>query len=171
MTTFEHAMLGTTVALAVGCQRRHGWGLVALAAVAGACPDWDGLSIALGGSIYGRVHRVWGHNLLTASLAGLLVGGVGYLCRLSTRVRRATVKLWQPAKSDVQAGGPDSDKVAFSWAALVEWLIVGWLAGVVHLPADVIYSGRPDMMDWPLKLLWPFSPRTGPGRSCPGATS
>ncbi len=148
------------MALAGGSQRRHGWSIVAMAAAAGAFPDWDGLSIVLGGSVYGQVHRVWGHNVLAASLAGLCVGGVGYLCRLSARVRRATVKLWQPAaRKDGADAGPmvEPPRVTFSAIGLTEWLLIGWLAAIIHLPADVIFSGRPGMTDWPLKLLWPFS--------------
>ena len=48
MTFYEHAMLGATLALVAGLQRRHGWRIVAMAAVAAVLPDWDGLTIVLG---------------------------------------------------------------------------------------------------------------------------
>ena len=39
-------------------------------------------------------------------------------------------------------------------------MTVGGMAGLCHLPADVIYSGPAGSMDWPLLLLWPFSERS-----------
>jgi hypothetical protein len=36
---------------------------------------------------------------------------------------------------------------------------MGVLASLSHLPADLIYGGSPGTPDWPLPLLWPFSPR------------
>ena len=32
-------------------------------------------------------------------------------------------------------------------------------ASLSHLAADLVYSSHPRMQDWPLRLLWPFSPR------------
>jgi len=45
MTTYEHAMLGITGALAAGLHRRYGWQIVAMAGVTAVLPDWDGLSL------------------------------------------------------------------------------------------------------------------------------
>ena len=161
-------MLGATVALAGGCLRRHGWAIVAMAAAAGAFPDWDGMSILISGNVFNQVHRIWGHNLLVASLSGLMIGGLGYLCRLSIRVQRATTRLWQPSRnqepgvrgqeSGVRGQESGMAPVRFSRMGLAEWLIIGWLAAAIHLPADAICSGRAGMMDWPIKPLWPFSP-------------
>ena len=107
MTTFEHAMCGATLTLALGCHRTQGWGIVAMAACAAALPDWDGASIAFGGFAYAKVHRVWGHNLLVAGGMGALVGGVGYLAHLSTRFRRkvalATARLWRQSNPTTSA--------------------------------------------------------------------
>jgi hypothetical protein len=155
MTFYEHAMLGATLALAAGGQRRHGWGLVATAAVAAALPDWDGLSLLLGGEAYAKVHRTWGHNFLAASLAGAACGLAGYLCHRSTGFRQCTQALLErlEKRKPQQPGEPSP----FSAGALSVWLLVGVLAALSHLPADLIYGGSPGMPDWPLKLLWPFS--------------
>src|SRR5262249_28013257 len=44
MVYYDHAMVGATLAVAVGAQRRYGWGVVLLAALVGMFPDWDALS-------------------------------------------------------------------------------------------------------------------------------
>jgi hypothetical protein len=157
MTFYEHAMLGATLALAGGAHRRHGWGLVATAAVAAALPDWDGLSLLFGPTAYAGVHRLWGHNVLAAVVAGAVVGSAGYLCALSSRLRAKTLAAlgrleprWKTA-----AALPD----AFSGRGLAVWVCVGVLAASTHLPADLIYSGAPGLPDWGLKFLWPFSQR------------
>src|SRR5262249_8127619 len=128
----------------------HGWALVAVAAAAAAVPDWDGLSLTFGAAAYARVHRAWGHNILVAGISGALVGGAGYLLHLSARVRRAAIRL-QP--------GPPCPAVLppFSAARLAAWGVVGVLAALSHLPADVVYSGHRQMRSWPIQLLWPFS--------------
>src|SRR5262249_22650860 len=105
---------------------------------------------------YSSVHRVWGHNLIAAVTAGVLVGSLGLLCHHSVRVRRQTTlllrKLGQPSTAQ-QADPP------FSAHALAVWLAVRVLACLSHLPADLIYSGSPPAPDWPVPLLWPFSGR------------
>ena len=157
MTFFEHAMLGGTLALAAGGQRRHGWPLVFTAGVAAALPDWDGLSLAFGPTAYSTAHRVWGHNVLAAGLAGAVVGGLGYLCHQSARVRRRVHGLL--ARRDQPPPAPPPPP-PFSALGLAVWVVVGLLAGLSHLPADVIYGGSEGTTDWPVPLLWPFSPRT-----------
>ncbi len=37
--------------------------------------------------------------------------------------------------------------------------MVGALAGITHLPADVIYAEREGGAAWPVPLLWPFDER------------
>lgn len=147
-------MCGATLILAVGCHRTQGWGIAAMAACAAALPDWDGASIAFGGSAYAKVHRVWGHNILVAGGMGALVGGIGYLAHLSTRFRRklslATARFWP--RRDLTAPTP-----VYSGHALLLWCLIGVLAGLVHLPADIVYSGHPEMRSWPVPLLWPFT--------------
>jgi hypothetical protein len=145
-------MLGVTLGLATGCHRRREWLLVAVAGVAAALPDWDGLSLAFGADAYSRVHRAWGHNLLVAGTTGALVGAAGYLCHLSMWVQRATVRLLP--KSEAAA---DPVPPAFSALKLAKWLIVGLLASLSHLPADLVYSGHPQMRSWPIQVFWPFS--------------
>jgi membrane-bound metal-dependent hydrolase YbcI (DUF457 family) len=146
MTTFEHAMLGLTMALAAGAHRRHGWALPATAAVAAALPDWDAVALVFGAEAFSKVHRVWGHNVLCAGLLGALTGGVGYLCYLSVRVRKRVRTFLQ--RSDVHLG----PSLSFQGTDLAVWLSVGVFAGVSHLPADLIYP-------WPIALLWPFTDR------------
>jgi membrane-bound metal-dependent hydrolase YbcI (DUF457 family) len=150
VTIFEHAMLGSTLALALGCRRRHGWALVVVAAVAAALPDWDGLSLAFGVIAYAKVHRVWGHNVLIASIVGATAGGLGYLVQRASRFRRATVRLW-PRLAASEPIPP------FSGFRLACWVVVGMLAALSHLPADLVYSGNSQMRSWPVQLLWPFS--------------
>lgn len=153
MTVYEHAMLGSSVSLLGNVHRRHGWGLVAAAAAAGALPDWDGLSLAFGPTAYADVHRAWGHNLLAAALAGAAVGGVGYLCHRSVRVRRAALRFLPPTGPAAAPAPP------FAPHALAVWVAVGVVAALSHLPADLIYSGGAGLPDWPVPLLWPFSHR------------
>ncbi len=144
MTTFEHAMVGLSLALAGGAHRRHGWALPATAAVAAALPDWDAASIVLGADAYSKAHRVWGHNLLCAGLLGAVTGGVGYLCYLSVRAR-------EKVRSFLRRPEPDL-RPSFRRTDLVVWVLVGVLAGLAHLPADLVYP-------WPIALLWPFAER------------
>src|SRR4051812_14031901 len=91
MTFYEHAMLGGTLALAPGAQRRHGWPVVLMAGLAAPLPDWAGRSLALGPLAYASVLRVWGHNLLAAALAGGLTGCLALLCQRSAHARKQPV--------------------------------------------------------------------------------
>ncbi len=147
MTVFEHAMFGVNLALTAGVQRRHGWGLVGAAAVAAALPDWDGLSILLGGSAFAAAHRVWGHNLLAAGLSGAAVGVIALLVVRSDRVRARLVL----------PGAPLPASPPRSLATPAMWAVVGALAGLSHLPADIVFNGGTDLPVWPVPLLWPFS--------------
>lgn len=140
MMYYDHAMLGIAVALAAGAHRRHGWPLVGTAAVAAMLPDWDGLSELIGPMTYRQIHRVWGHNLLAAALASGFLAAVGYLCQLSIRLR--------PGEARVYSGH-----------ALAVWVAVGVLVALSHVLADLIYAGTRVAPDWPVALLWPFSPR------------
>jgi membrane-bound metal-dependent hydrolase YbcI (DUF457 family) len=151
MTVYEHAMLGTTLALGLGTQRRHGWEIVAMAAAAAALPDWDGLTLALGPQAYAAGHRTWGHNLLAATLTGVLTGAVGYLAQRSTGVRRALPRFDGFPIADAPSG-------AFSTLALGVWVLVGAVASLSHLAADLLFSGTPEA-SWPVPLLWPWSDR------------
>jgi membrane-bound metal-dependent hydrolase YbcI (DUF457 family) len=148
MTTYEHAMFGASLALFAGMRRRHGWELVATAAVAAALPDWDSLSILFGATAYSNAHRLWGHNLLAAGLGGAVTGIVGFLAARSNRVRSFLIR--PPA-----VASPPPPRTA---ATLFLWIIVGTLAGLSHLLADIVFNGGTGLPAWPVKLLWPFSP-------------
>jgi membrane-bound metal-dependent hydrolase YbcI (DUF457 family) len=147
MTVYEHAMLGVNLSLFAGLRRRYGWWLVAVAGVAAALPDWDGLSIAFGPTAYARAHRVWGHNLLVAGLAGLSVGIVGWLVTRSSRVQTLAARY--------SVAAPRSPGVS----GVVVCSFTGMLAGLSHLPADVVFNGGRDLPAWPVPLLWPFDSR------------
>jgi membrane-bound metal-dependent hydrolase YbcI (DUF457 family) len=148
VTIFEHAMLGATIALAAGVQRRHGWGLVVTAAVAATLPDLDGLTLAFGPAAYATGHRVWGHNFLVAGMTGGLAGAIGYLCHQSTRVRRRLLR--RTEKGEAPPASP---------TAPTTWVAMGCLAGLSHPLVDVIYSGT-RQAPWPVALLWPFTTRS-----------
>ena len=140
MTTYEHAMLGLTLALAAGAHRRHGWALPVTAAVAAALPDWDAVTIFFGPEAYATGHRTWGHNLLCAGSLGALTGALGFLCYASVRGRRAAFPL------------PDGDRPVrppLTARDFVGWVLMGLLAGLSHLLVDAVYP-------WPIPLLWPF---------------
>ncbi len=149
VTVYEHAMLGANLALLAGVRRRHGWGIVAAAAVAAALPDWDGLSILFGPTAYADAHRVWGHNLLAAGLGGVAVGLLGLLVARSVRVRTWLAR--PPA-------GPPAPPPASAGTAVV-WAVVGGVAGLSHLLADVVFNGGAGLPAWPVPLLWPWTRR------------
>jgi hypothetical protein len=154
MTVYEHAMLGGTLALAVGLHRRHGWRGVGMACVAAALPDADGLSLLAGPTAYARAHRVLGHNLIAATALGLLAGSAGYFAARSARAQRAAAALLARLASDVKVS---ADARPFAWRDLLLWTVFGLVAALSHLPADIVYSGHPDLPPWPVPLLWPFS--------------
>ncbi|MBI3464700.1 MAG: metal-dependent hydrolase [Planctomycetes bacterium] len=157
MTFYEHAMLGATLALAAGLQSRHGWGIVAMAAVAAVLPDWDGLTIVFGATAYDRSHRIWGHNLMTAGMLGALTGAAEYFCNLIGRLGRVIGGLLtSPASGSAVV---PAEPIPFSFCDCAVWGLVGSLASLSHLAVDLIYSGHPRMSDWPLRLFWPFSDR------------
>ena len=147
MTVYEHAMLGVNLSLFAGLRRRYGWWLIAVAGVAAALPDWDGLSIVFGPAAYTRAHRVWGHNLLAAGFGGLGVGIVGWLLARSSPVRTLAGRHAIAAP----APGPPSK--------LVLWACTGAIAGLSHLPADIVFNGGSNLPAWPVPLLWPFDRR------------
>jgi hypothetical protein len=139
MVYYDHAMVGATLALALGAQRRHGWPVVVLAALAGMFPDWDATPKHLSPSTYQAGHRVWGHNLFAVTLAGLALGGLGYLTHRSTRARAGSAPL-----PDTSGPGP--------------WLVLGVLILWSHPLFDLLYCGLDRDADWPVALLWPVVP-------------
>jgi membrane-bound metal-dependent hydrolase YbcI (DUF457 family) len=154
MTVFEHTMVGISGTVAFGLERRGGWRLVALAGLCAALPDWDGLTLLLGGSCYAEGHRVWGHNLLVGALAAALVAALLYRVDLLGGARRWLCRRW-PALPPEDPAGP-SPRSAGGWAT---WTAVAILASYSHLALDVAYSTGRNLSDWGVPLGWPFSAR------------
>lgn len=159
MTVFEHVMMGTSLALAARLQQRHGWHMAALAGVAAALPDWDGLTILLGGRTYALGHRVWGHNFLSAAVLGGVAGLVEYRwAPLGRLIDRAAVRKGRLGTDAAGIRAPPHRHDPLLWVA------VGAAAAVSHLFADYFYSGYGGeaawrQQTWPLQLFWPFSHR------------
>ncbi len=146
-------MLGIDGVLALGLHRKYGWQLVALAGVAATLPDWDGLSILVNAQWFNESHRVWGHNLLSCLVLGLLIGGCDYRWDLVTRVARGLSRLgrWEIAPSQLDV------RHHCNWSGLRIWLLTATLAALSHLSADLVVSGTATLGDWSLPLLWPWS--------------
>jgi len=155
MTTFEHAMLGVDGALAAGLDRRWGWPIVALAGFVAVLPDWDGLAILFGVGVFDRVHRTVGHNLLVCLSLGALVAALEYRFSLALRLKEWAGRRFRALASQE----PSPKRRVFRLGELSVWLAVGIVASLSHLAADVVFSGHPQLSDWGLRLLWPFSDR------------
>jgi membrane-bound metal-dependent hydrolase YbcI (DUF457 family) len=134
MEYYDHGMVGATLAVAVGAQRRHGWPVVVLAALAAMFPDWDALSKHISADTYHSGHRAWGHNLFAVTLAGLLLGGLGYWIHQS--VRRGA----DPPRAHSRLGS---------------WLLLAVAIMWTHPLLDVLYCGLGQRADWPVRLFWP----------------
>lgn len=138
MVYYDHAMVGATLAVAVGAQRRYGWGVVLFAALVGMFPDWDALSKHFSPQTYKAGHRVWGHNLFAVTLAGAALGAAGYLIHRSLAARR-------PPGEAPAPGGPGP------------WVALGLLVMWSHPLLDLLYCGLDREADWPVSLLWPLA--------------
>ena len=155
MTTYEHAMLGVTGALAAGLHRKYGWEIVALAGFVAVVPDWDALSILFGAAEFDRVHRTLGHNLLVCVPLGVAVGALEHRYRLARRLREwagRRMRMFRPAEGLAQ-GATSHPR------ALGIWLLIALLASLSHLAADLVFSGHAELSDWGIRLFWPFSDR------------
>jgi len=148
-------MLGITGVLATGLNRRYGWPIVGLAAVAAVSPDWDALTIVAGSAPFAASHRVWGHNVLVCVLTGLLMGVVDYRFDVVTRCGRFLTRRLHLALP----GASPRVREAFPFSGFVAWTSVAVLAAVsaTHLAADLVFSGTETLPDWELQLWWPFS--------------
>ena len=144
MTTFEHAMLAGNLAAAAGLHRRHGHGVLAIAAVAGASPDRDGVTFLWSVEAFDRGHRVWGHGLPVAVPVGAAVGAAAACAGLGRRAVAAVGKLEGVPALDGRGCGVG---VAAG---------IGAAAAASHIPADVVVSGTDTLADWPVPVLWPF---------------
>jgi membrane-bound metal-dependent hydrolase YbcI (DUF457 family) len=127
MMYYDHAMVAASLAVGVGAQRRYGWAIVVMAALAGMSPDWD----VLPRRSHPDAHRVWGHNLFAVTLIGAAVGAAGYLVCQPDRDR-----------------GPRRGGLAL-------WVALGTLIAWSHPLLDLLYCGRQRDADWPVALLWP----------------
>ncbi len=155
MTFYEHALVGIDGALAVGLHRRHGWQIVALSACAAVLPDWDGLTILFGPWLYAEGHRVWGHNLLVATLLATVLAAVAYRFDVLTRIQRRLARSWA-----VLGVRQDPASPVRSMANLAVWISVGVAATYSHLLADLAFSHGAGLSEWGLPLLWPFAQTT-----------
>jgi membrane-bound metal-dependent hydrolase YbcI (DUF457 family) len=157
MTVYEHAMLGWTLAITVGCHRRQGWAIAAMAGLAAALSDIDGVSLLFGPVAFANIHRIWAHNILVAAVLGLLTGLAGYLSSRSLRVQRGASAVMKHLASDVKMDAPVAKPFVGRDCAV--WMAMGTLAALSHLPTDIIFNGSAELPPWPVPLGWPFSER------------
>jgi hypothetical protein len=144
MMYYDHAMVAATLTVAAGAQRRYGWAIVVIAALAGMAPDWDATPKHISSHAYQIGHRVWGHNLFAAAFVGGSVGAVGYLVHQSKRNR---LDLEQPPAAE---------------RGMALWIVLGVLIAWSHPLLDLLYCGVDRNADWPVGLLWPVvSERVG----------
>ena len=155
MTTFEHAMLGTTCALAAGLHRRS-WQIVAMAGVASILPDWDGLSIIFGAAAFDQLHRAVGHSVFVATPVAIVLAAAEYRLQL---LSRCGVLLGRRIEGMPVPLPPEDDSGSAREGVLL-WIVVAVLASWSHLAADLLFSGHAQLSDWGLKLFWPFSNST-----------
>ena len=146
MVYYDHAMMGATVAVAVGAQRRHGWPAVILAALAGMFPDWDAMSSHISPQTYRIGHRVWGHNLFAATLGGIMLGLFGYWISKS----RPMI-----LDQEAPAAEPNCERQT---SEAGYWIILCVLIMWSHPFLDFLYCGWDRSVNWPVRLLWPIVP-------------
>ncbi len=142
---YDHAMVGAALAVAVGAHRRHGWSIVAMAALTAMLPDWDDTPRFFGPVLRRDAHRVWGHNLLVGLPSAALFAAFCWLCRRAARSRWSGRPWTNPPFEQERS-------------TLGTWMAVGVLAALGHLLTDVIWSAdREEGAPWPVAFLWPFS--------------
>jgi hypothetical protein len=132
-------MIGATLAVATGAQRRHGWAAVVLAALAAMFPDWDAATERSNPRAYQQGHRFWGHNLFAVTAAGATLGWLGHLIHRS-RSRRSP----RPPTDATDSAGP--------------WVVLGVAVMLSHPLMDLLYCGLGREADWPVGLFWPVVP-------------
>ncbi len=145
-------MLGINGALAAGLHHRHSWKIAALAGVAAASPDWDGLPIIFSQSAFATAHRLWGHNGMACVLVGLTLAICDYRFDLVTRAGRALGKIFRFDITDATL----ALRTTFTPTELWTWIFVAILASLTQLPVDMVISGTATLGDWELRPFWPF---------------
>jgi len=146
-------MLGINGAMAAGLHHRHNWKIAAMAGVAAASPDWDGLVIIFSQSAFAEGHRLWGHNVLACILLGLVIGVFDYRFDLVTRCGRMLLKWFRFYVEDVRL----ALRFEFNSRELWTWILVASVAALSQLPVDMVISGTATLGDWELRPFWPFS--------------
>ena len=152
MTTPEHAMVGICCVVAAGLDRRYGWQIAAMAGVAGASPDWDGITIVLGMETMDVAHRVWGHNLLIAAVVAAVWALVDYRWDVVTRMARGVGRLVTLPLEQSQL----TIRSAHRWPMACLWLAVAVAVAWIHLPSDMVVSGGEGLTDWQVRPWWPL---------------
>ncbi|NOX56247.1 MAG: hypothetical protein GXP27_17745 [Planctomycetes bacterium] len=155
MTTFEHVMLGMNGAIAAGLTRRCGWPVAAVAGLAAAAPDWDGLTLLFSSSAFAAGHRLWGHNVLACVLVGTLIGLID--CRWAVLPRMA-YWLGQMLRIEGAASLAQNSRPVDGRRCSL-WILVAIIATFSHLLADMLVSGTATLADWEVSLFWPWSRR------------
>src|SRR5262245_16242241 len=133
---YDHGLVGATLAVAAGMHRRYSWATVVLAALAGMFPGWDAATERSYPHVYDRGHRYWGHNLFAVTVAGMALGGLGYLIHRSRSARIAS------SPTDARDG-------------VVPWVVLGVAVMLSHPLLDLLYCGLEREAAWPVGLLWP----------------
>jgi hypothetical protein len=100
---------------------------------------------------------LWGHNLLAVSILGGLAAALEYRFNLLGRFGRAFVRRFPSLVPGAPASSDPRSEAAGS--PLAVWVTMGVLAGMSHLAADVVFSGRRDLTPWEVPVFWPFSSR------------
>ena len=153
MTSFEHVMLGVNGTIAAGLHERYGWKIVAMAGVAAASPDLDGVTWLISNQAFSIGHRVWGHNVLACLLLGILIGVLDYRVDLVTRVGRRVTRVLRLRVAEHLV----VEREWWDVRSQGTWILVTIVATFSQLPADLAVSGTKTLPVWGLKLLWPFS--------------
>ena len=153
MTTIEHAFVGINTVFATGMYRKHGWQLVAVTAFASILPDWDALTFLWSVELFDTAHRSWGHSLLVCFLVSTVFAIIDYRFDFVTGMGRWFQRVSR-LEMDQNALKPRTNfliKPVFIWGFFAN------LAGLLHLLADIVVSGHPEMANWGVRVFWPFS--------------
>lgn len=156
MTTLEHAMVGVDLVLAMGATRRYGWQLAAIAGIAATLPDWDGLPVLWSSRQFDRVHRAWGHGLLSCFLLAVVLAWIDSRYDLVTHLTRVGVRVLHVQIPETWQNQLQIRKI-FNPKIGGVWFLTILMAAVSHPLCDALVSGGRGLPDWPIQIFWPFS--------------